>query len=87
MSYKYEANQQPYRIQSIVSTKPPKGAEGSSWFHYVIVQGDNLINGYLQGSLESVTHTIEENVELLNERRLGKRGRLQTVPTKKSTSN
>ena len=87
MSYKYEANQQPYRIQSINPAKPPIGAEGNSWFHYVIIQGDNLINGYLQGSLESVTHTIEENVELLNERRLGKRGRLQTVPTKKSTSN
>ena len=83
MSYKYEANQQPYRIQSIVPAKPPIGAVGASWFHYVIAQGDNLINGYRQGSLESVTLAIEENVELLNERRLGKRGRVQTVPTKK----
>lgn len=87
MSYKYEANQQPYKIQSIVPTKPPDGAEGSSWFHYVIVQGDNLINGYRQGSLESVTHAIEENVELLNERRLGKRGRVQLVATKNVVSN
>ena len=50
MAYKYEANQQPYRIQSIVPTNPPKGAEGSGWFQYVIVQGDNQINGYRQGS-------------------------------------
>ena len=87
MSYKCEANQQPYRIQSIKPAKPPIGAEGNSWFHYVIVQGDNLINGYRQGSLESVTNAIEENVELLNERRLGKRGRVQTVLTKNSTPN
>ena len=87
MSYKYEANQQPYRVQSIVPAKPPIGAEGNNWFHYVIVQGDNLINGYRQGSLESVTHEIEENVELLNERRLGKRGRVQLVATNNSSSN
>lgn len=87
MSYKYEANQQPYRVQSIAPAKPPIGAEGGSWFHYVIVQGDNLINGYRQGSLESVTHEIEENVELLNERRVGKRGRVQLVATNSSSSN
>ena len=88
MSYKYEANQQPYRVLSIVPTNPPIGAEGSGWFHYVIVQGDNLINGYRQGSLESVTYAIEENVELLNERRVGKRGRVQQIVTiKNSTSN
>ncbi len=74
MTYKHLINQQPYKIESIVTTEPPPGAEGASWYHYVIVQGCNTINGYRQGNLELVTLAIEENVELLNERRLGKRG-------------
>ena len=86
MPYKYAANQQPYRIASIEPANPPAGAEGSSWFHYVIVQGNNLINGYRQGSLASVTHAIEENVELLNERRSGKRGRALIVSTEKRST-
>ena len=39
-----------------------------------------------KAALESVTHEIEENVELLNERRVGKRGRVQLVASKNSTS-
>lgn len=87
MSYKFEANQQPYKIESIAPANPPVGAEGSDWFHYVIVQGSNLINGYRQGSIESVTLEIEENVELLNERRLGKRGRVQLMPNKNNATS
>lgn len=68
-----------YEIESVVSAEPPTGMEGSDWYCYTIVQGTNKIVGYRQGSLSSVTTAVEENVNLLNERRRGKRGRAQLV--------
>ncbi len=49
--------------------------DGYDWHCYVIVQGINTIHGYRQGNLRAVT---------LNERRLGKRGRVNLVPTAKN---
>ena len=74
MPIKCLATRQPYKIASICTSDPPSGAEGSYWYHYVIVQGSNTIHGYQQGSLESITLAVEKNVVLLNERQLGKRG-------------
>ena len=79
MTFKYSANLQPYKIESIGTTEPPPGADGSNWYHYVIVQGPNTIHGYRQGSPESVKRAVEENIELLNERQMGKRGRVHIV--------
>lgn len=86
MPNKYLVNQRPYQIKSIDACEPPKGAEGANWFHYVITQGENTINGYRQGNLNSVIRAVEENVQLLNERQIGKRGRVQLVPTQKNTN-
>ena len=86
MQYKYEINQHPFRLVIIEPAKPPKGAEGSNWHHYVIQQGDKLIKGYRQGSLSTITHELELNVELLNERRFGRRATLQSISTKKTST-
>jgi len=59
-----------YEIVSIQKTESPPGAVGSDWHRYEIAQGTN---GYKQGSLNSVTAAVEENVAQLNERHLCKR--------------
>ncbi len=74
---------QPYAIVSVSRAEPPPGAEGSNWHHYVIVQGTNTIRGYRHGSLKAVTSAVEDIVVLLNERQLGKRGRVNLMPTPK----
>ena len=74
---------QPYEIVSVQRAEPPPGVEGSDWYRYVITQGDNTINGCRQGNLKAVTIAVEEIVVQLNERRLGKRGRVNLVPTPK----
>lgn len=84
MTYKFSINKQPYTLESIVSSKPPTGAEGDDWYSYTIIQGRNKIQGCRQGKLNEVTQAVEDNVDLLNERQLGKRGRVDLVNAKKS---
>ena len=77
---------QPYKIVSIERTDPPEDTEGPDWYAYVIAQGDHIINGYRKGKLKAVTIAIEELIFQLNERRFGKRGRVNLVPTPKKTT-
>lgn len=77
---------QPYEIVSVQRAEPPPGLEGSHWYRYVITQGSNTINGCRQGNLQAVTLAVEEIVVQLNERRLGKRGRVNLVPTPKKNT-
>jgi len=74
---------QPYEIVSVRRAEPPPGAEGSDWHRYVIAQGTNTIHGFRQGNLKAVTLAVEEIVAQVNERQLGKRGRVNLVPTPK----
>ena len=78
---------QPYEIVSVKRAEPPPGVEGTDWYSYVIAQGSNTINGCRQGNLRAVTLPVEEIVVQLNERRLGKRGRVNLVPTPKKTTD
>lgn len=66
-----------YEIVSVESSDPPRGLAGAGWYRYVIGQGENTIHGYRQGDLESVTESVKAIVERLNERRFGRRGRVQ----------
>ena len=82
--------EQSYEIVSVKRAKQvPEEMEGTNWHSYVIsYEGTDSIQGYRQGSLESVTTAIEEIVAQLNERhsgRFGKRGRVHVVlsPKKK----
>ena len=74
---------QPYEIVSVRRAEAPPGTSGSDWYRYVIAQGANIIKGSRQGSLKIVTKAVEEIVAQLNERRLGRRGRVNLVPTPK----
>ena len=78
------SNKDDYEIVSVESTVPPKHMGGTGWHCYVIGQGENIIRGYRQGSLEVVRQSVEEIVTRLNERRLGKRGRVHLDMTNHS---
>lgn len=73
----------PYEIVSIKRSEPPSGMEGSDWYRYEIIQGDNRIHGYRSGNRKNVTRAVEGIVAQLNERRSGKRGRVQFIPSPK----
>ena len=76
---------QSYEIVSVRRSEPPPGAEGSNWYRYVIAFGGrNNIQGCRQGSLNLVTGAVEEIVAQLNERHLGKRGRINLVLKKET---
>ena len=71
-----------YRLVDIEPTRPPDGASGE-WFTYRIAQGRNMIRGYKSGNRFSVTADVEQIVDVLNERRLVRRGRVHLVPSSK----
>ncbi len=75
---------QAYEIVSVRRAKPPPGGEGSNWYRYVIAfEGTNTIHGYRQGELRAVTSAVDEIVAQLNERHLGKGGRVHRRPRPK----
>jgi hypothetical protein len=71
--------QDPFQIVSVLPIKAPPDTQGSDWHCYLIAQGTNTIRGYRQGKLGVVTDAVEEIVTQLNERRIGKRGRVHLV--------
>jgi len=78
---------QPYEIVSVRRAEPPPGGKGSNWYRYVIAfEGTKTIHGCRQGGVKAVTTAVEEIVAQLNERHLGKRGRVNLVwPPKQKT--
>lgn len=64
-----------YKLLSIEPSEAPEEQDGENWFRYTIVQGENRIHGYRQGSLRTITKSVEELVGVLNDRRGGNRGR------------
>jgi len=88
MTDESSALEQPYEIVSVRRAKPPPGAEGSDWHRYVIAfEGRNSIHGCRQGDLRAVTRAVEEIVAQVNERHLGKRGRVNLIPTPKKRTH
>ena len=71
--------EQHYEIVSVARTGPPLGAVGDNWHRYVIAQGEHVISGHRQGSLNAVTKTAQEYADQLNHRRMGKSGRMNQV--------
>ena len=76
---------QAYEIVSVRRAKRPPGGKGSNWHRYVIAfEGTNTIHGCRQGGIKAVTTAVEEIVAQMNQRHLGKRGRVQLVLKKKT---
>lgn len=61
----------PFRLDSITLAAAPPGCEGV-WHRYVITQGTNEITGMRAGSHAEVTRLVDEMIERLNQRRIGK---------------
>jgi hypothetical protein len=76
------ASENGFRLVSIRSTAAPSGSVGHDWYAYCIAQGTNMINGYRRGDLAEVTVGIENIIAALNERRVGKRGRVDLKPSR-----
>jgi hypothetical protein len=74
---------QPYEVVSIKRAETPEGGKGADWYDYEIALGTHSINGCRQGNLKTVTAAVDEIVIQMNERRFGKRGRVNLVPTPK----
>lgn len=72
-----------YELSDIEKAKAPDGGNGSDWFRYTIIQGQNTITGYRQGSQRTVTKAVKDIVLELNERRGGKKGRVHLTPSRK----
>jgi hypothetical protein len=72
-----------YELEGIEKATAPDGGSGTGWFRYTIIQGKNTITGYKQGSQRAVTKEIKNIVVELNERRVGKRGRVHLTPSRK----
>jgi len=82
------AVEQPYEIVSVRRAKAPPGGKGSNWYRYVIAfDGTNTIHGCRQGGLKAVTTAVEEIVAKMNERHLGKPGRVNLIPTPKKKTH
>ncbi len=74
---------EPFELASISDAEPPIGTDGRDWRRYVITQGESTIVGYRQGTERNVKLAIEEIVVQLNERRVGKPGRVHLIPSPK----
>ena len=70
-STKAAPEEPPFRLQSVSRTASPEGSEGD-WYRYVIAQGTNLITGMRAGDEAEIQRALNDMVERLNERRMGK---------------
>ena len=61
----------PFTLHSVSPAAAPTGADGL-WHSYVISQGPNQITGLRAGTRAEVTSLVDEMIERLNERRVGK---------------
>ena len=73
----------PFSVGIIESIDPPAEGSGKYWCRYTIVQGSNTINGYRQGGVKAVKKAVGEIVADMNQRRMGKRGRVHLTPPSK----
>ena len=61
----------PFRLDSISPVSAPEGSDGV-WHRYVITQGTNEITGMRAGTRDEVQRLVDEMIERLNQRRVGK---------------
>ena len=74
---------EPFKIVSVTKSKGPEGSDNKDWYRYVISQGKDPIVGFRRGSKKSVVEAAEGVVFCLNERLIGKPGRVHIKYQKK----
>lgn len=75
----------PYKLVGIDRAEAPDGGTGKNWYRYTIIQGSNKIVGYRQGSRRTVTDETKLTVKELNERRAGRKGRVNLTPSPRAS--
>ncbi len=73
----------PFSIGKVESVEPPAEGAGKYWCKYTIVQGHNTITGYRQGGVKAVRKAVTTIVADMNQRRMGKRGRVHLTSSSK----
>jgi hypothetical protein len=73
---RFDCSNEPFRIIEFARADPPGGQPESEWYRYVISQGRAAMAGMRQGSRESVIAAVQDIVDRMNERRLGRSGRV-----------
>lgn len=76
---------EPFKIIEVCKTEAPDGDSKGNWYRYVISQGNEPLIGVRKGSKKSVTEAANEVVTCLNQRRLGKMGRVHLSTRKSGT--
>ncbi len=74
---------QPFEFVELEQVEAPEGAEDGRWYRYVISQGEQSIVGHRRGTKKKVTAAVKEIVERMNERRLGRSGRVHLSMSRK----
>ena len=67
----------------VESVEPPSDGAGKFWCKYTIVQGHNTITGYRQGGVKAVKAAVAVIIADMNQRRMGKRGRVHLTSSAK----
>jgi hypothetical protein len=76
----------PFSIGMVEPVEPPTEGEGKYWCKYTIVQGSSTITGYRKGGVKAVRKDVNEIVADMNQRRMGKRGRVHLTPSSKKAA-
>ena len=77
----------PFSIGQVESVEPPTEGQGKYWCKYTIVQGQNTITGYRQGGVKAVRKAVNEMIVDMNQRRMGKRGRVHLTSSSKKVAS
>lgn len=74
---------QPFEFVELQQVEAPDGADDGRWYRYVISQGDQSIVGHRRGTKKKVRAAVNDIVQRMNERRMGRSGRVQLSMSKK----
>ncbi len=75
--------QQPFEFVELEQVEAPDGSDDGRWYRYVISQGEQSIVGHRRGTKKKVRAAVKDIVERMNERRMGRSGRVHLTMSKK----
>ena len=75
--------QQPFEFVELEQVEAPDGSDDGKWYRYVISQGGQSIVGHRRGTKKKVREAVKDIVQRMNERRMGRSGRVHLSMSKK----
>ncbi len=75
--------QQPFEFVELEQVEAPDGSDDGRWYRYVISQGGQSIVGHRRGTKKKVREAVNDIVQRMNERRMGRSGRVHLSMSKK----